>query len=177
MNEIRFEEIDSTLGQKEIFVMRKPCIVVVLGLILASLTIISTSASAEPKINLQALLAKQVPVMLEFGRGWCIPCKYMKPILEDMGTAYQGKAIVMTVDMDANKDLVANFRVRMMPTQVFLAPDGKEFFRNEGTMERNQIAYVFGKMGLPEIAPGARPAQAPQAGAPQPFPAIPGAAR
>ena len=101
----------------------------------------------------------------------------MKPILEDMGTAYQGKAIVMTVDMDANKDLVANFRVRMMPTQVFLAPDGKEFFRNEGTMERNQIAYVFGKMGLPEIAPGARPAQAPQAGAPQPFPATQGAAR
>ncbi len=84
----------------------------------------------------------------------------MKPILEDMGAAYQGKAIVMTVDMDANKDLVRNFRVRMMPTQVFLAPDGKEFFRNEGTLERNQIAYVFSKMGLPEITPGARPAQA-----------------
>ena len=147
------------------------------GFMLALLTIISTSASAEPKINLQALLAKQVPIMLEFGRGWCIPCKYMKPILEDMGTAYQGKAIVMTVDMDANKDLVANFRVRMMPTQVFLAPDGKEFFRNEGTLERNQIAYVFAKMGLPEINPAARPAQPSQSGSPQPFPAIQGAAR
>ena len=157
--------------------MRKPCIVVVLGFMVALLTIISTSASAEPKINLQALQAKRVPIMLEFGRGWCIPCKYMKPILDDMGTAYQGKAIVMTVDMDANKGLVANFRVRMMPTQVFLAPDGKEFFRNEGTMERNQIAYVFGKMGLPEIAPGARPAQPPQAGSPQPFPATQGAVR
>ena len=77
-----------------------------------------------------------------------------------MGAAYQGKAIVMTVDMDANKDLVANFRIRMMPTQVFLSPGGKEFFRHEGTMEPNQIAYVFSKMGLPELtAPGARPAQ------------------
>ncbi len=158
--------------------MKKQYVIAVLALMVALLTVLSSGASAaEPKINLQALLAKQVPILLEFGRGWCIPCKYMKPILDDMGTAYQGKAIVIPVDMDANKDLVANFRIRMMPTQVFLTPDGKEFFRNEGTLERNQIAYVFSKMGLPEINPGARPAQSPQAGSPQQFPAIQGAAR
>ena len=32
------------------------------------------------------------------------PAKYMKPILDEMGAAYSGKAIVATVDMDANKD-------------------------------------------------------------------------
>jgi thioredoxin-like negative regulator of GroEL len=100
------------------------------------------------RINLQALMAKRVPVLLEFGRGWCIPCKYMKPILKDMEKAYAGKAVVTTVDMDANTDLVRAFRIRMMPTQVFLTPDGKEFFRNEGTLERQQIMQVFGKMGL-----------------------------
>ena len=157
--------------------MNKPYVIVVLGLIMALLATISTCASAEGKIDLKALYAKQVPILLEFGRGWCIPCKYMKPILVETGAAYQGKAIVTTVDMDANKDLVRDFRIRMMPTQVFLAPDGKEFFRHEGVMERNQIAYVFSKMGLPEIAPGARPAQAPQSVAPKPFPATQGAAR
>ena len=30
----------------------------------------------------------------------------------------------------------------MMPTQVFLTPDGREFFRNEGTLEREQIAQI-----------------------------------
>ena len=63
----------------------------------------------------------------------------MKPILDDVGKAYSGKAIVTTVDMDVNKDLVRDFRIRMMPTQVFIAPDGKEFFRNEGTLERDHI--------------------------------------
>lgn len=158
--------------------MKKLSIVIVIGLVVCSLALLSTGYAAESKINLQALLAKQVPVMLEFGRGWCIPCKYMKPILEDTGAAYQGKAIVMTVDMDANKDLVRSFGIRMMPTQVFVSPDGKEFFRHEGTMERNQIAYVFSKMGLPELtAPGAPPAQAPPAGAAQPIPAAQGAPR
>ena len=108
------------------------------GLAMVPLGCLCNDYAADPKINLQALMAKRVPVLLEFGRGWCIPCKYMKPILEDTSKAYAGKAIVMTVDMDANKDLVRNFKVRMMPTQVFLMPDGKEFFRNEGTLERDK---------------------------------------
>jgi thioredoxin 1 len=139
--------------------------------------LLSQGYAADPKINLQALMAKRVPVLLEFGRGWCIPCKYMKPILEDTSKAYAGKAIVMTVDMDANKDLVRNFKVRMMPTQVFLTPDGKEFFRNEGTLERDQIAQVFAKMGLGQPSVQGAPGQFPQAAAPQAPPAYPSAGR
>ncbi len=148
--------------------MKKFCIVVFLGTIMALLATLSTGYAAEAKIDLKALTAKQVPILLEFGRGWCIPCKYMKPILDDMAKAYSGKAIVTTVDMDANKNLVRDFGIRMMPTQVFLAPDGKEFFRNEGTLEREQIAQVFQKMGVG--APGQQgtvPAPIPQAMAPQ----------
>ncbi len=157
--------------------MRKLFVGIGLSLMMASVMILSTAHAAEPKINLQALTAKGVPILLEFGRGWCIPCKYMKPILDDMARAYAGKAIVMTVDMDANKDLVRNFRIRMMPTQVFLMPDGKEFFRNEGTLEREHIAQVFNKMGLPAIAIQNVPGRSPQAAAPQPIQAIPGGAK
>ncbi len=154
--------------------MTRTCVSFFCALIVGAMCMVPQVGAAESKINLQTLMAKRVPILLEFGRGWCIPCKYMKPILEDMSQAYAGKAIVMTVDMDANKDLVRSFGIRMMPTQIFLTPDGKEFFRNEGTLERNQIAFVFGKMGLPEIN-RAQPAQAPPAGAPQPIPATQGA--
>jgi thioredoxin 1 len=126
------------------------------------------SGAAGPRVDLQALLAKRVPILLEFGRGWCKPCKYMKPILKDTARAYGNRALVMTVDMDANKHLVRAFRIRMMPTQVFLMPDGKEFFRNEGTLEREQIAQVFGKMGLaPPVLKGGPRAQIPQPAVPQ----------
>ncbi|MGO9569128.1 MAG: thioredoxin family protein [Desulfomonilaceae bacterium] len=158
--------------------MKRMSVIFVSNLVLIALVGLCNGNAADPKINLHALMAKQVPVLLEFGRGWCIPCKYMKPILEDTSKIYAGKAIVMTVDMDANKDLVRDFRVRMMPTQVFLMPDGKEFFRNEGTLEREQIAQVFAKMGLgqPSVQ-GAVPAQFPQAAAPQAPPVYPGGAR
>ena len=96
----------------------------------------------EQRINLDAMMAKRVPILLEFGKGWCRPCKYMKPILEDMAKEYGDKAIVATVDMDANYDLVRGFGVRVMPTQVFLHPEGKEFFRNEGVAHRLGSASV-----------------------------------
>jgi len=131
------------------------------------LVLTGNAAPAAGRIDLQALVAKKVPILLEFGRGWCIPCKYMKPILKDMEQAYAGRAIVTTVDMDANADLVRAFGIRMMPTQVFLAPDGKEFHRNEGTFEREQIAQVFAKMGLAAPAPASRQPAAPQSATPQ----------
>jgi len=131
------------------------------------LALSGNTAPAAGRIDLQALTARKVPILLEFGRGWCIPCKYMKPILKDMEQAYAGRAIVTTVDMDANADLVRAFGIRMMPTQVFLAPDGKEFHRNEGTFEREQIAQVFAKMGLAAPAPASRQPAAPQSATPQ----------
>ena len=144
--------------------MRRFNLAIAIALLVGLCGLLSHADAQEQKINLQGLLAQRVPILLEFGRGWCVPCKYMKPILEDMGAAYSGKAIVATVDMDVNKDLVRSFGIRMMPTQVFIAPDGKEFFRNEGTLERDHIMQVFTKMGIaPPNQQGAAPGNFPQA--------------
>jgi thioredoxin 1 len=140
---------------------RKIKLFVAFGVLVGLFALTSASQAAEPKINLQTLLAKGTPILLEFGRGWCIPCKYMKPILEDTSKAFAGRTIVTTVDMDANKDLVRSFNIRMMPTQVFLTPDGKEFFRNEGILEREQIAQVLAKMGVAGAPQGAVPGGVP----------------
>jgi len=121
----------------------------------------------EQRIDLQSMMAKRVPILLEFGKGWCRPCKYMKPILEDMAKEYGEKSIVAAVDMDANADLVRSFRVRVMPTQIFLWPDGREFFRNEGVLERENIRTIFSKMGaevakagqIQDLKPPATPSQ------------------
>lgn len=144
--------------------MRRFNLTIIIALFVGLFGLLSHADAQDPKINLQALLSKRVPILLEFGRGWCIPCKYMKPILDDMGAAYAGKAIVTTVDMDVNKDLVRSYGIRMMPTQVFIAPDGKEFFRNEGTLERDHIMQVFTKMGVaPPNLQGTVPGSVPQA--------------
>ena len=129
--------------------MKRLSVIFFILMLFAQFTGSAFSFASDPKINLPALLSKKAPILLEFGRGWCKPCKYMKPILDDMSAVYAGKAIVMTVDMDVNKDMVRDFKIRMMPTQVFLMPDGREFRRNEGTLEREGIMQIFAQMGVP----------------------------
>ncbi len=124
----------------------------------------SPGLAAERQIDLRALLAKKVPILLVFGSNCCPSCQYSKPILDDLAKVYSGKAIVTGVDVAVDKDLARDFKIRLTPTQVFLTPDGKEFFRKEGNLQREETIQVFNKMGV---------APAPQARAPISVPATP----
>jgi thioredoxin 1 len=116
--------------------------------------------AAEPRVNLQALLAKKVPILLEFCSNCCSSCNYSKQALDDLATAYGGKALAVGVDVAVNKDMARDFKIRLTPTQVFITPEGKEFFRKEGNLPQDQIIQVFSKMG---IAPPALQSRGPVA--------------
>jgi thioredoxin-like negative regulator of GroEL len=51
------------------------------------------------------------------------------------------------VDVEANMDLVRSFGIRLIPTQIFLMPDRREFFRHEGVLQEKQIAEILTRMG------------------------------
>ncbi len=124
---------------------------------------VSQSQAAEPKIDLRALLTKKVPILLEFGSNCCPSCQYSKQVHDDLTKAYGGKAVLTGVDVAVNKDLAREFKIRLTPTQVFLTPDGKEFFRKEGNLQPDQIMQVFSKMGLqPPKVQSRGPVAAPQ---------------
>ena len=127
--------------------------------------------AAEPKIDLQALLAKKVPILLEFGSTCCPSCQYSKETLDTIATTYGGRAVAVGVDVAVNKNLARDFRIRLTPTQVFLTPDGKEFFRKEGNLQRDEIVQVFNKMGVAPAAQAGGPISAPQAPV---VPSVPG---
>jgi thioredoxin 1 len=81
--------------------------------------------------------------------------------------------VVVGADVAVNKDLARQFKIRLTPTQVFFSADGKEFFRKEGNLQREQIIEVFSKMGLapPAAATSRGPVAAPQVPA---LPTVPG---
>jgi len=108
----------------------------------------SNAYATESRVDMASVFAARVPVMLQFGKSWCPRCKSTKPILDSVARAYAGKALVISVDVESNKDLVRNFSIRLIPTQIFLRPDRTEFLRHEGILQEQQIREVLGKMGV-----------------------------
>ena len=54
--------------------MRRFNLTIIITLFVGLFGLLSQANAQDPKINLQALLSKKVPILLEYGRGWCIPC-------------------------------------------------------------------------------------------------------
>jgi len=91
---------------------------------------------------------KVLPMLIDLGASTCIPCKMMAPILEEIKKEYEGKAIVKIIDVYESEDEVDKYNIRVIPTQIFINSDGKEVYRNEGIMSKEQITAKFKEMGV-----------------------------
>jgi len=99
-------------------------------------------------ITLPQALTNGKPTLAEFGRGTCIPCKEMKPILENLAVEYQDKLNVSTVSVDTYRDITNYYGIMAIPTQIVFDSNGKEIFRHVGLWPRDEIIAQLGKLGI-----------------------------
>lgn len=70
--------------------------------------------------NFAEVKQSNLPVLLDIGATWCGPCKALAPIIDEIGAEYEGKALVGKVDVDEAPGIASEFRVRNVPTVLFL---------------------------------------------------------
>ena len=59
-------------------------------------------------------------ILLDFYASWCGPCKVMSPLIDELHAEYGDRAIIAKVDSEKNPKLSAFFKVKSIPTLVFL---------------------------------------------------------
>jgi len=85
---------------------------------------------------------------IELGSVTCIPCKQMKPVMESIEKRYAGQVKVVFYDVWKDKRPAEQYKIRLIPTQVFLDKSGKELLRHEGFFAEAEIDKFLAAQGV-----------------------------
>jgi thioredoxin 1 len=98
----------------------------------------------------QSKEVKPKVTFIELGSVNCIPCKQMQPVMKSIEEKYGGQVKVIFYDVwtKEQKPYAQKYGIKLIPTQVFLDADGKEFHRHEGFYPEAEIDKILQGKGL-----------------------------
>jgi len=88
-----------------------------------------------------------VPRLVDLGASKCIPCKMMAPILKELRREYAGRFRVEFYDVWESPGIAREYGIRIIPTQIFYGADGKELWRHEGFLSKEDILGKWKELG------------------------------
>ena len=119
--------------------------------IIASIALISCqkqsnqSPAAKPAVTNSATAKIK---FLEIGSDKCIPCKQMKVVTENIVKKYGDELAFQYIDIYENKDVADDYKVQLIPTQIFYNQSGVEIFRHVGYFPEEKIDSLLQANGL-----------------------------
>lgn len=113
-----------------------------------NLPLTGTSAAAvTDKISAEqyaSMTSSDSVVLIDFYAPWCAPCKEMEPMLAELAKSYKGKAAIIRLNIDDNKQLAKQLNVEEIP--VFkLYRNGKETWMHKGIIDKDALVKVLGE--------------------------------
>jgi thioredoxin 1 len=67
----------------------------------------------------EEVLDSDVPVIVDFWAEWCMPCKPIAQVIEELAGEYEGRAKMAKVDVDSNQEVAASLGIRSIPMLIF----------------------------------------------------------
>ncbi|MBN1543251.1 thioredoxin family protein [candidate division KSB1 bacterium] len=111
-----------------------------------------TKADAQKELKTEKASGARI-TFVELGSVNCIPCKAMQPIMKSIEEKYGDQVEVVFYDVwqADQKKYAQEYKIKLIPTQVFLDADGTEIMRHEGFLPEEEIDAFLQERGLKPI--------------------------
>jgi len=90
----------------------------------------------------QEILKSEVPVLVDFWADWCVPCRMVAPILEEIAGEYSDKLKVTKINVDEESELASRYSIISIPTML-LFKNGEVVNQKVGAGSRKEIESIF----------------------------------
>jgi thioredoxin 1 len=111
------------------------------GIVLGSVCLaVSLLMVGQPWTQAQAAApAPGKPALYDFGRGMCASCIEMGKILDAVKAKYGKQVEIRMIMAEDNQAAFKQYKIMLIPTQVFLDASGKEVFRHIGLFPEKDV--------------------------------------
>ena len=100
-----------------------------------------------PFVKVQQLIAKGKPLMLEFGAESCYSCRVMGQLLYEIKQD-NPKSNIYFIDIYKDMQYAKKYKIRMIPTQLFLDKNGKILGKHIGIFKKEDLKLVLKEWGI-----------------------------
>ncbi|MHB8419480.1 MAG: thioredoxin [Myxococcales bacterium] len=90
------------------------------------------------------VLEADKPVLVDFWATWCMPCKAIAPVVEELAKSYSGKVKVGKMDIDHHQATPQSFGIRSIPT-LLVFKGGKVVDQIVGAVPKGKIEDALRK--------------------------------
>lgn len=87
------------------------------------------------------------PIIIDFYADWCVPCRKLSPIVEELAKEYAGKIVVYKVDIDKERELAENMRITAVPSLMFIPAKGKPAV-SRGLASKEELVQTINQLLL-----------------------------
>jgi len=86
-----------------------------------------------------------VPVLVDFHATWCVPCKQLAPVLDEVAKHYGGRLKIVKMDTDEAQDTAVRLGIMSVPTLV-LFKKGQEAWRRQSGGSKTALVAELDKV-------------------------------
>lgn len=94
----------------------------------------------------EEVLGSPLPVLLDVWAPWCVPCRSMGPILDDVASTLTGQVRVVKLNSDQSPATASRLRIQGIPT-LLVFKGGHEVARMIGVRDRDALLKKMEEVG------------------------------